>query len=58
MLKPKVEGENACRCAKCGKLCHTNRLRPEFLCIRCYIEKGLGRPLTKDDIKITKKGKP
>jgi hypothetical protein len=44
-----------CSCAKCGRRGKTRRPRPDFLCVRCFIEKDLGRPLNADDIKITHK---
>jgi len=54
-LKPKIEGVNACICAKCGALGRTNRPRLDFICVKCFIVKALGRPLQKGDIKITRK---
>jgi len=57
MNGPMIEGVNACRCAQCGKLGRTNRPRPAFLCVRCFIVKDIGRPITKDDIQMTKKEK-
>lgn len=56
-FKPMVEGVNAAICAECGKLGRTNRPRPEFRCIRCFLVKAIGRPLTKDDIRIERKRK-
>ena len=51
-LKPKVEGVNACKCSQCGTLGRTNRPRPDFVCVACYLPKALGRPLQKGDIVI------
>lgn len=41
-----------CICSKCGRTGVTRRPRPEFMCVKCYVENKLGRPLTADDIKV------
>ena len=54
-LKPMVEGVNACVCSTCGNLGRTNRPRPGFRCVKCFIVADLGRPLQKGDITIVRK---
>lgn len=54
-FKPMVDGVNAAPCCVCGKLGRTNRPRPEFRCVRCYVQADLGRPITKADIRIVRK---
>lgn len=49
----KIAKPVACVCSQCGRTGMTRRPRPAFLCIRCYIEKDLGRPLEPGDIVIT-----
>jgi len=51
---PKNQPLTKCPCSKCGRIGKTRRPRPDFLCVRCFIERDLDRPLTADDIKVVR----